>query len=62
MLQLAEESRRDVALLQEVGAELHHLQSSEVELQALVEELFVELQQQASQSEKLQAELLQYVP
>ncbi|XP_023815298.1 GRB10-interacting GYF protein 2 isoform X2 [Oryzias latipes] len=59
VLQLEEESRRDVALLQEVGAELHHLQSSEVELQALVEELFVELQQQASQSEKLQAELLQ---
>ncbi|RVE67618.1 hypothetical protein OJAV_G00104600 [Oryzias javanicus] len=58
VLQLAEESRRDVALLQEVGAELHCLQSSEVELQGLVEELFVELQHRASLSEKLQAELL----
>ncbi|KAF6725519.1 hypothetical protein FQA47_016478 [Oryzias melastigma] len=58
VLQLAEESRRDVALLQEVGAELHCLQSSEGELQGLVEELFVELQHRASLSEKLQAELL----
>lgn len=54
---LVEESSRDVALLQQVGSELLCLQSSEVKLEVLVEELHAEAQHSAVVAENLQAEL-----
>ncbi|XP_008289400.1 hyaluronan-mediated motility receptor [Stegastes partitus] len=54
---LAEESSRDVELLRQVGTELLCLQSSEVKLEGLVEELHAEAQHRAAVAEGLQAEL-----
>ncbi|XP_042273926.1 uncharacterized protein LOC121901284 isoform X1 [Thunnus maccoyii] len=54
---LAEESSRDAELLQQVGSELLCLQSSEVKLEGLVEELHAETQHRAAVAENLQAEL-----
>ncbi|XP_027864955.1 shootin-1 isoform X2 [Xiphophorus couchianus] len=57
MVLLAEESRRDVELLQQVNLELVCLQSSEVQLEGLVEELHAEAQRRAALSDRLHAEL-----
>ncbi|XP_012734652.2 lamin-A isoform X1 [Fundulus heteroclitus] len=54
---LAEESRRDVELLQQVNSELACLQSSEVKLEGLVAELHAEAQHRAALAESLHAEL-----
>ncbi|XP_023143172.1 myosin-9 isoform X2 [Amphiprion ocellaris] len=54
---LAEESCRDAELLRQVGSELLCLQSSEVKLEGLVEELHAEAQHRAAVAEGLQAEL-----
>ncbi|XP_047210009.1 uncharacterized protein LOC124860606 isoform X1 [Girardinichthys multiradiatus] len=54
---LAEESRQDVKLLQQVNSELVCLQSSEVMLEGLVEELHAEAQHHAALTESLHAEL-----
>ncbi|XP_034038080.1 uncharacterized protein LOC117520855 [Thalassophryne amazonica] len=54
---LVEEGSRDAELLQQVGSELLCLQSSEVRLEGLVEELHDEAQHQAAVAESLQAEL-----
>lgn len=54
---LAEESSRDGELLQQVGSELLCLQSSEVKLEGLVEQLHAEAQHRAVVAESLQAEL-----
>ncbi|KAM4585687.1 uncharacterized protein V3H82_004663 [Fundulus diaphanus] len=54
---LAEESRRDVELLQQVSSELACLQSSEVKLEGLVAELHAEAQHRAALAESLHAEL-----
>lgn len=54
---LAEESSRDADLLRQVGSELLCLQSSEVKLEGLVEELHAEAQHRAVAAEGLQAEL-----
>ncbi|XP_051276676.1 disks large homolog 5 isoform X2 [Dicentrarchus labrax] len=54
---LAEESSRDEQLLQQVGSELLCLQSSEVKLESLVEELHAEAHHRAVVAESLQAEL-----
>ncbi|MEQ2298164.1 hypothetical protein AMECASPLE_002351 [Ameca splendens] len=54
---LAEESRQDVELLQQVNSELVCLQSSEVMLEGLVEELHAEAQHRAALTESLHAEL-----
>lgn len=57
MVLLAEESRRDVELLQQVNSELVCLQSSEVKLEGLVEELHGEAQYRAALTESVQVEL-----
>lgn len=57
LLLLAEASSRDGELLRQVGTELLCLQSSEVELEGLVEELHAEAQRKAGMAESLQAEL-----
>ncbi|XP_043983068.1 shootin-1 isoform X2 [Gambusia affinis] len=57
MVLLAEESRRDVELLQQVNSELMCLQSSEVQLEGLVEELHAEAQSRAALTDRLHAEL-----
>lgn len=57
MVLLAEESRRDVELLQQVNSELVCLQSSEVKLEGLVEELHAEAQHRAALTESLHVEL-----
>ncbi|XP_016516417.1 cingulin isoform X2 [Poecilia formosa] len=57
MVLLAEESRRDVELLQQVNSELVCLQSSEVQLEGLVEELHAEAQCRAALTDRLHAEL-----
>ncbi|XP_060903672.1 liprin-alpha-1 isoform X2 [Labrus mixtus] len=54
---LAEESFRDAELLRQVGTELLCLQSSEVKLEGLVEELHAEAQHRAVVAESLQVEL-----
>ncbi|XP_056239104.1 centrosome-associated protein CEP250 isoform X2 [Seriola aureovittata] len=54
---LVEESSRDAELLQQVGSELLFLQSSEVKLEGLVEELHAEAQYRAEVAKSLQAEL-----
>ena len=54
---LVEESCRDVELLRQVGSELLCLQSSEVKLGGLVEELNKEAQHKAAVAEGLRAEL-----
>ncbi|XP_035505508.1 coiled-coil domain-containing protein 186 isoform X4 [Scophthalmus maximus] len=54
---LVDESGRDAELLQQVGAELVCLQSSEEKLGGLVEELNAEAQHRAAAAESLQAEL-----
>ncbi|XP_041800607.1 rootletin isoform X2 [Chelmon rostratus] len=54
---LVEESSRDGELLQQVGSELLCLQSSEVKLEGLVEELHAEAHRRAVVAESLQAEL-----
>lgn len=54
---LAQESSRDAKLLQQVGSELLCLQSSEVKLEGLVEELHAEARHRAAVAEDLQAEL-----
>lgn len=54
---LVEESSRDTEILQQVGSELLCLQSSEVKLKGLVEELHAEAQHRAAVAERLQAEL-----
>ncbi|XP_076595197.1 uncharacterized protein LOC143325770 isoform X1 [Chaetodon auriga] len=54
---LVDESSRDGELLQQVGSELLCLQSSEVKLEGLVEELHAEAQRRAAVAESLQAEL-----
>ncbi|CAJ1059168.1 daple-like protein isoform X3 [Xyrichtys novacula] len=54
---LAEESSRDVELLRQVGTELLCLQSSEVKLEGLVEELQAEAQHRTMVADSLQAEL-----
>uniref|UniRef100_A0A096MIH3 Uncharacterized protein n=1 Tax=Poecilia formosa TaxID=48698 RepID=A0A096MIH3_POEFO len=59
MVLLAEESRRDVELLQQVNSELVCLQSSEVQLEGLVEELHAEAQCRAALTDRLHAELKQ---
>lgn len=57
MVLLAEESSRDVELLQQVSTELLCLQSSEVKMGSLVEELHAETQHKAAVADNLQAEL-----
>ncbi|XP_035525112.1 leptin receptor overlapping transcript-like 1 isoform X1 [Morone saxatilis] len=54
---LAEESYRDGELLQQVGSELLCLQSSELKLEGLVEELHAEAHRRAMVAESLRAEL-----
>ncbi|XP_071776362.2 uncharacterized protein LOC139927945 isoform X1 [Centroberyx gerrardi] len=54
---LAEEASRDAELLQQVSSELLSLQSSEVQLEGLVEELHAEAQHSAALTESLQEEL-----
>ncbi|XP_070769546.1 hyaluronan mediated motility receptor-like isoform X2 [Enoplosus armatus] len=54
---LAEESSRDGELLRQVGSELLCLQSSEVKLEGLVEQLHAEAQHRAVVAESLQEEL-----
>ncbi|XP_075961437.1 uncharacterized protein LOC142964799 isoform X3 [Anarhichas minor] len=54
---LAEASSRDGELLRQVGSELLCLQSSEVTLEGLVEELHAEAQRRAMVAESLQTEL-----
>ncbi|XP_071313665.1 hyaluronan-mediated motility receptor-like isoform X2 [Trachinotus anak] len=54
---LVEESSRDAELLQQVGSELLCLQSSEVKLEGLVEELHAEARHRGEVAENLQAEL-----
>uniref|UniRef100_A0AAQ6IM57 Leptin receptor overlapping transcript-like 1 n=1 Tax=Anabas testudineus TaxID=64144 RepID=A0AAQ6IM57_ANATE len=54
---LVEESSRDMEVLRQVGSELLCLQSSEVKLEGLVEELHAEAQHRAAVAEGLQAEL-----
>ncbi|XP_041653431.1 lamin-A isoform X2 [Cheilinus undulatus] len=54
---LVEESSRDAELLRQVGTELLCLQSSEVKLEGLVEELHAEAQHRAVVAESLQAEV-----
>ncbi|XP_040903644.1 uncharacterized protein LOC121188135 [Toxotes jaculatrix] len=54
---LVQESSRDAELLRQVGSELLCLQSSEVKLEGLVEELHAEAQHRAGVAERLQAEL-----
>ncbi|KAM8908059.1 uncharacterized protein AB9W97_005614 [Spinachia spinachia] len=57
LLLLAEASSRDGELLRQVGAELLCLQSSEVKLEGLVEELHAEAQRKGAMAESLQAKL-----
>lgn len=54
---LAEESSRDAALLWQVNSELLRLQSSEVRLEGLVEELHEEARHGAVVADNLHAEL-----
>ncbi|XP_061582106.1 centrosomal protein of 83 kDa isoform X2 [Cololabis saira] len=54
---LVEESSRDTELLQQVSSELLCLQSSEVKLEGLVEELHAEAQRRAGMAEGLEREL-----
>ncbi|XP_019959342.2 hyaluronan-mediated motility receptor-like isoform X1 [Paralichthys olivaceus] len=54
---LVEESSRDAEVLRQVGSELLCLQSSEVKLEGLVEELNTEAQHKAAVAEGLRAEL-----
>ncbi|XP_038164360.1 uncharacterized protein LOC119798803 isoform X2 [Cyprinodon tularosa] len=54
---LAGENRRDMELLQQVSSELLCLQSSEVKLEGLVEELHAEAQHRAALADSLHAEL-----
>lgn len=54
---LAEQRFRDEELLQQVGSELLSLQSSELRMVGLVEELHSEAQRRASLSENLRSEL-----
>ncbi|XP_026185777.1 uncharacterized protein LOC113144174 isoform X2 [Mastacembelus armatus] len=54
---LVEESFRDAEVLRQVGSELLCLQSSEVKLEGLVEELHAEAQHRAAVAESLQVEL-----
>ena len=54
---LVEESCRDAELLRQVGSELLCLQSSEVKLEGLVEELHAEAHHRAVVAEGLQGEL-----
>ncbi|XP_039976485.1 uncharacterized protein LOC120785676 [Xiphias gladius] len=54
---LVEESSRDAELLRQVGSELLCLQSSEVKLEGLMEELHADAQHGAAVAESLQAEL-----
>ncbi|XP_029021430.3 uncharacterized protein LOC114864675 [Betta splendens] len=54
---LVEESSRDTELLRQVSSELLCLQSSEVKLEGLVEELHAEAQHRAAVAEGLRAEL-----
>lgn len=54
---LVEASSRDGELLRQVGSELMCLQSSEVKLEGLVEELHAEAQHRAVVAESLQTEL-----
>lgn len=54
---LVEESSRDGELLRQVGSELLCLQSSEVKLEDLVEELHAEAQHRAAVAESLRVEL-----
>lgn len=54
---LVKESSRDEELLRQVGSELLCLQSSEVKLEGLVEELHAEAHRSAVVAEGLQAEL-----
>ncbi|KAM3612675.1 uncharacterized protein V6R79_012594 [Siganus canaliculatus] len=54
---LLEESSRDEELLRQVGSELHSLQSSEVKLEGLVDELHAEAHQRAALAESLHSEL-----
>ncbi|XP_063731868.1 serine/threonine-protein kinase MRCK beta isoform X2 [Eleginops maclovinus] len=54
---LAEASSRDAELLRQVGSELLCLQSSEVKLEGLVEELHAEAQHRVAEAVSLQVEL-----
>ncbi|KAM9849633.1 uncharacterized protein ACBR49_006914 [Aulostomus maculatus] len=54
---LVEESSQDVELLQQVGSELLCLQSSEVKLEGLVEELHAEAKHRAAVAESFQEDL-----
>ncbi|KAM9375759.1 uncharacterized protein KZ484_008291 isoform 2-T2 [Pholidichthys leucotaenia] len=54
---LAEVSSRDAEMLRQIGSELLCLQSSEVKLEGLVEELHTEAQHRAAVAKSLQAEL-----
>nr|XP_043895716.1 uncharacterized protein LOC122778163 isoform X2 [Solea senegalensis] len=54
---LVEESSCDAELLRQVGSELFCLQSSEVKLEGLVDELNAEAQHRAAMAESLQVEL-----
>lgn len=54
---MVEESCRDAELLRQVGLEVLCLQSSEVSLEGLVEELQAEAHQRAVAAESLHAEL-----
>lgn len=54
---LAEESCRDAELLRQVGSELLCLQSSELRLEGLMEELHAEAQDRAALSESLRSDL-----
>lgn len=57
MVLLAEDSSRDAELLRQVSSELLSLQSSEVKLEELVEELHAEAQHRAAVALSLQVEL-----
>lgn len=57
MVLLVEESSRDAELLRQVSSELLCLQSSEVKLEGLVEELHAEAHHRAVVAESLQSEL-----
>ncbi|CAK6965351.1 thyroid receptor-interacting protein 11 isoform X2 [Scomber scombrus] len=57
VVMLAEENLRDVELLRQVRSELLCLQSSEVKMESLVEELHAEAQHRTAVAKNLQAEL-----
>ncbi|XP_072289317.1 uncharacterized protein [Eucyclogobius newberryi] len=57
LVHLTEESSQDAELLRQVGSELQYLQSSELRLHGLVEELYAEAHHRATLITSLEAEL-----